>query len=828
MKRRVWSVALVCLAAALIGTGVFSVAQRSSTRTTSSQLKPGAFFPTEQLWIVKDVSSAIANMAGYANGSSPVAVAAQQVTRQEGELSRFEVTPAGRSSIVIRITDHIWSPQSYVPLVSALINKRAPCDPGDASIVSALLEPTRTVIQRENARVSARLRGNMTCADAHAEAAVILGTLALREAAKTFNDPRRLISRMTAHLAFAAAMGVSEDNVTRRLAETMLYTLVGRQRSALDRLTSLDPSGSNGTMQSWIRALRMRNTGDWRIVSDPDRATLLEQIELIRAAEYSLGDPRVLDFIDAIHNRADVPDWGRLVMQESPGVEAGNRFASEAIAAEIVEAVEVRKAFAPSEALDSAEALVTALKVEPTYGPVATNGTVWIVDWATWAAIAERHLMTLLNDRDTHITNVLGNPAAGKAYREQVARTFAGLRLYPLTAINLAATKEEARPGMAGSLTLLQTHPELVTHWNWKSVLMKETWAALPARVPRIESWFTPEFLPGTVFDGNTRPWDAHLVSKFSAAEIAPYRQAAPYSRPLPYVTIGPKYETAPASVLEREFGDMAQYNLGFAIRIANALKDNPDAYLSAMQPVIRMSPERLLDVAEYEVQQDRLDEARSTYERWFATGRDDVAIANASEWMVRDYYVRGLSAKANALADRAASTGSYWGLLTRARLFDWTGNARSAERYFRHASEGYQDPSDLLGFMLRHHRQGMEIDALKWKVFPGGVTSVSLPTLRDAPVSGLEVIGVKTIGERYGMRQDDIIVAVDGVRVNSLDQYHAAKTMSLDPTMRLIVWRDLKYREVAGPIRYGGIWGYVKEYGPGTRKPDKAPPRRW
>jgi hypothetical protein len=828
MKRRLLSLALVCLASALIGSAVLTVGRRSSTRAASSQLKPGAFFPTEQLWIVKDISSAIGNMSGFANGAATIPIAVQQVTRQDGELSRFEVTAEGRRSIVIRMTDHIWLPASYVPLASALVSKRISCEAADTSIAVALLEPTRTVIQRENARVSARLRGNMTCADAHAEAALILGTLALREAANTFNDPRRLISRMTAHLAFADAMGISEENVTRRLAETMLYTLVGRQRSALDRLALLDPSGSNGTLQSWIRALRTRNTGDWRIVPDPDRATLLEQIELIRAAEYSLGDPRVLDFIDAIHHRADVPDWGRIVMQGSPGVEAGNRFASEAVAAEIVEAAAIRKTFAPSEALDSAEALVTALKVEPAYGPVAADGTVWIVDWPTWAAIAERHLMTLLNDRDTHITNVLGDPAAGKAYREQVARTFAGLRLYPLTAINLAATKEEAKPGMAGSLTLLQTHPELVTHWNWKSVLMKETWAALPARVPRIESWFTPEFLPGTVFDANTRPWDAHLISKFSAAEIAPYRQAAPYSRPLPYVTIGPKHETAPAAVLEREFGDMAQYNLGFAIRIANALKDDPDAYLSAMQPVIRMSPERLLDVAEYQVQHDRLDEARSTYERWFATGRDEVAIANSSEWMVRDYYARGLSAKANALADRAASTGSYWGLLTRARLYDWTGNARSAERYFRHASEGYEDSSELLGFMLRHHRQGMEIDALKWKVFPGGVTSVSLPTLRDAPASGLEVISVKRIGERYGMHQDDIIVAVDGVRVNSLDQYHAAKTMSVDPMMRLIVWRDLKYTEVAGPIRYGGIWGYVKEYGPGTRKPDEAPPRRW
>jgi hypothetical protein len=125
--------------------------------------------------------------------------------------------------MVIRITDHIWSPASYVPLASALVSKRTACEAADPSIAAALLEPTRTVIQRENARVSARLRANMTCADAHAEAALILGTLALREAAKTFNDPRRLISRMTAHLAFATAMGISDENVTRRLAETILY-----------------------------------------------------------------------------------------------------------------------------------------------------------------------------------------------------------------------------------------------------------------------------------------------------------------------------------------------------------------------------------------------------------------------------------------------------------------------------------------------------------------------------------------------------------------------------------------------------------------------------
>ena len=56
----------------------------------------------------------------------------------------------------------------------------------------------------------------------------------------------------------------------------------------------------------------------------------------------------------------------------------------------------------------------------------------------------------------------------------------------------------------------------------WKSVLMKETWSGLPKPIPRLESWFTPPFPAGTVFDVNTRPWPANLVAQFTPAEITP------------------------------------------------------------------------------------------------------------------------------------------------------------------------------------------------------------------------------------------------------------------------------------------------------------------
>jgi tetratricopeptide (TPR) repeat protein len=819
---------LVCVVAAAGGAVVISQRLQSSTpRAAESSARAGTFFPTEQLSIVKDITAAIANMGAVA-GAGPNATmpGVRQVPRSDSALARFEVAPTGGPSTVVNITDHIWAPAAYVPFATAAAGTASSCSELPPRILDALLHPSRDVIQQENARVSARLRENIRCADAHAEAALLVGTLVLREAAKAFNDPRRLISRMSAHLAVADALGISRENTTRRMADIVLLTVVGRQRSALDTMDAL-AGGAGPPVQSWIRALRTRNTFDWRIVPDLNRATLLEQLQVVRAADASLGDPRTLDFIETIVARADVPDWGRIVMQGNPGVEAGNRFADTAVALELIEAAEARKAYAPAVPLDGAEALIKELKVEPAPGPVAADGTVWVIDWPMWAAAAERHLINSINARDTHLGNVVSLQPEAKEFREQVAATFSGLRLYPLLAITVAPTKQEARPAMAAAVALLQTHPELVTHWMWKSVLMKETWSGLPKPIPRLESWFTPPFPAGTVFDVNTRPWPANLVAQFTPAEIAPYRAAAPYAGQLPFVTIGPEYEKAPASVLTKEFGQMADFNLGFAVRIANALKDNPDAYAAAMEKVVRIGPERLVDLAVYHVQHERFDAARSAYERWFAIGRNEVGIANCAEWMVRDYFERGQLAKAAALADRAAATYSGRGLLTRARLHEWTGRLAEAERYYRLAYTRYDDPDELLGFLVRQHRRGMEVDALTWRVFPAGIARVTLPSLREPPTSGVEVAGVERLGERYNLHVNDIIVAVDGIQVQDLAQYYAAKSAGLDPVMRLVIWRDLQYQEVGGPLRYGGLWGSVKNYVPGTKLPPSKP-RRW
>jgi len=819
MKR---STVLLLILLLVVGTGAaaYTRAQMSVRRASpqrATREASSAFYPTEQLWIVQDISGAIANMAAYANHGS-VTVAVRQVTKAGAELARFEVTPAGRSPLIVAVTDHIWAPAAYVPLVAGVMGTaRGACAGTDSEIADALVRPTRAVIQRENTRVSARLRADMRCGEAHAEAALVLGTMALREAATDFTDPRRLISRMTAHLAIADAMGVRSEDDLRRLDETLLYTLVGRQRTALDRLDATRSADTVDALRAWNRALRLRNTADWRLVTDPNRATLLEQIELIRAVDGSLGDPRTLDFIDAIHDLADVPDWGRIVMQGHPGVEAGNRFADAAVALELREAIDARRDYAPAVAIADRDALVNELKVEPSPGPVAADGTVWVLDWPMWASISERHLLSTINSRDTHLTSSLGLKDEAQQFRDQVSKTFSGLRLYPLVAILLAPTKEEARPGMAGSLRLIQTHPEIVTHWKWKTVLAKETWAGLPVRVPPLDSWFVPAFPTGTVFDANTRPWRQGPALQFSPNEIAPYRAAAPYARQLCFVTLGKDYDKAPVDALKQAFGEIAAYNLDAARRIANAQKDDPAAYMAAMQKVTELGPEHLADVAVYSVVHGNLDAARSAYERWFTVGRDEVAIANSSGWMVRDYFTRHETAKATALAERAARVYSYGGLAVRAELYDWMGDVPSAERYYRMASERYDFPADLAGFYMRHGRKGVEVDQVMWKVFPGGPARIVLPTLTEAPRDGVSVEKSGLLGERNGIRSGDIIVGIDGIRVQNMWQYYAARMASADATVRFIVWRDLRYIEVPAALRFSWHDSWLNNYRPGS-----------
>jgi hypothetical protein len=185
------------------------------------------------------------------------------------------------------------------------------CRTVESPLIGALLEPSPETIHRENQCISARLKDDMRCADAHEEAALLVGSFALREAAGIFSDTRRLLSRMTAHLAVADALrsqaqppkATVENRQVRMLADVVQLTLIGRQRTALNRLQALGTIGDDLDLQAWDRALRIRNTSDWRLLTQPRRATLFEPLSWFRAVHARVGEAAALARYDSLQDR---------------------------------------------------------------------------------------------------------------------------------------------------------------------------------------------------------------------------------------------------------------------------------------------------------------------------------------------------------------------------------------------------------------------------------------------------------------------------------------------------------------------------------------------
>src|SRR4029450_13563885 len=99
--------------------------------------------------------------------------------------------------------------------------------------------------------------------------------------------------------------------------------------------------------------------------------------------------------LDRLPPDTDLPDWGRIIFFQSPTVVAGNRFLDSVVSSETAEAWAVRVTF-PSPPLSRDDAaLVRELNVEASVGPALPGDgrPFWIIDWGTWAAAPQRHLL---------------------------------------------------------------------------------------------------------------------------------------------------------------------------------------------------------------------------------------------------------------------------------------------------------------------------------------------------------------------------------------------------------------------------------------------------
>jgi tetratricopeptide (TPR) repeat protein len=367
----------------------------------------------------------------------------------------------------------------------------------------------------------------------------------------------------------------------------------------------------------------------------------------------------------------------------------------------------------------------------------------------------------------------------------------------------------------------------LVTADNWHRLRDKPDFAATALSLPEPLPWFTPFVPDGTAYDllhrtlrpGCPQPPMVDAITRWAAQ--APYELWTGWCAESQRST-----DKRPTVDMRRAaLGSLADYDLDAVMRLHDHAAVTPEEYLGTATKACQLDDEKCDILADHLVENGREEEAARAYESWITHARDAVGVSNKVTWLVRYYYDMGKRDRAMKIAQMAAETYSARGLETLAHLYDQMGRYEDAEDTYRKINERYENSGQALAaFYLRQSRRtnNPQIEAraksLVTKQFPNGFEHVTLADFNASPTDGLAFRRLFARAEHIGLREHDIVVAMDGLRVRNIDQYYVVNRVSHDPTMTVVVWRDGRYQELhlTVPQRYFAVVFY--DYHPARR----------
>jgi tetratricopeptide (TPR) repeat protein len=807
----------------------------------SPRLRPPWPYANEEAYIVTETARDLAEMAFYAReGSRPgeqdLALSAVPEAAPGDSVPRYAVslTALGQAEKhALSFAEHIWSPGAYEPLAARLLEAFGlrPARASDAaSVLPALLTPRSSVLERESQRVSNRLRTTMLDAGAHEQAALILGSLALREAAGLwpygaaggFQDTRHTLCRMAAHLALARALRAREGSRSAAYAEALLLTLVNREQDALDGIAAIEKTGLAPPATAFLRALRIRNTHDWRILKRPARASLLERLEHYRAVRVSLGSNHAMAFLDS-QPPEPMSDWGRIAL-ERPTVEQGNVFRSSLLAIEIDEALRTWEAF-HGQSLSALE-LAEKLNARPERLIVTdTDGkaTPRVIGWGVWARFFQRNLCFEAEAVTTFLHEYLRLEDEARELRTALSEKMKTLELWPLIAQEWASMVAEKEPLMEGDkeardrlrresctriAALMEGAPEQLTAERWSrlsSACLEEMKAQ---KLPRASEWFTKAVPAGTALLDRGRMLLER--SKNAPVDHTALRKLAPFDKYL----VGsqtPRSEDPSVEELVALYGPLTEYDLSVMRSMARAVRHDPAAARARYARLAAIDPDTYLQLGNYLVDLDLEEEAAAAYEKAIEKARDRVALSNGLLWLVGYYCDRGQLARARAVAQEAADVYSGSGLQTMAYFLERLGQYDEAEKWYLRIFERYNDRRDLDSFYVRYEQRRSDgrfsgpAAAARARLFPTGLERVSFAGLKPPPPRNpkeVMISGEFPRSTRFGLVKDDLVIALNGYRVRNNEQYQCVWTFDDGPEATVIAWRRDRFVEIKGIMK--------------------------
>ena len=776
---------------------------------------------TEQGWIIGAVVRDCTTLAVFATKPEHwVALPADAVDVRElasaepGQKYALSIRLPGDSVAIktdLKVTGSVWSPDLYVPAVQAILGrlKLVPAAAGNpkgamtaAELLTGLTRPLTAEIEKENQRLSAWLQDHPLDAEAHEQAALLLGTLAMRENSGLFWNPRGLCNRATAELAFARAVQpqVSECGV---VAELLIGLIIDTKADCQRRIAALQTRvGSNPELGPWVTAASLRNTRDYRLLIHPQDATFLERIEQFRAMSEAINAQEAIKRMPNF-DPDTAPDWSRIVLQAGYGVGSGHQFAIPSIGLEMNDAVqifsELRMARAPAQ--------FAAVFNPPPGDPVSADDNrsprLLVIDAGTWAQFFQRHLLQAGNETYDFLRYKWGVPDDAMAFRVQMGPLLNVLSLYPLCLHTLG--KEDGEALFPAAADLLKQHPQWVSDEAWFDVVKGVPAGFAPGGSwsEFSRAWFSPRLPLGTTYGFDQRTDEQNYLPPPTLPELQKAHDIAAikYDVSREYANAVAVNHHPSVADFEKIMGPLLEYYVRAMWGVAQLTQNDPRQYGAIMNQAATLNPNYYETLGKYYLEHKMDAEAAAAYQAGIDHEADAVTVANNSYWLVNYYFDHGQKDRALTIAQQAAEVYSYDGLATLASLLERMNRDQEAESYFTRIAERYRDSAPLYAFYERqehtHPDYANKLRDSVGQIFPQGIANVTLAQLSGKPANGVFVHGENQLSRQFGLKPGAIVVAIDGKRIVNMEQYSYIRSLTDSPDMDLMVYEDASYKEI-------------------------------
>ncbi len=782
-------------------------------------------FHTEEEWTVLQISQFLADFGTLkSKEGKPKSVVVHKLPSSE-EAGHYELKWEGKKETVSLATG-VWNPATYKTWAKSLLLPSDPVSPSLSSLACAetLLNPDFKVLAAENERLSKFLSEHPASAAGHLQAALLVGTIALNDYSGMFCDLRIPLNRMTSHLAAADALGMQPGDPARQLAEGLLLTLCGQQA---DALTSVAAWPEEREMKEWKAILRLRNTWDWR----EGRSSALAgspalRREYFRALSHALDVANAMEFFKESGVQPDIAYW-RIANERPLSVQQGHLFSKPILGFELEESAKAAKHFGISVSEKNLDWINEYLDT-PEGSPVVEDGkTIQVAGRNLFAGYHQRHLMQGGQKLYGFLNDKWGVPDKSKELENFIEDKLPNLRYKPFLLRMIAREDDARRKANVSCEAIIHKTPEMVTPELWASLRKNEDDEEVLSS-PDFHAWFHPEVPQGTAFETGDRLFSIGVGDENNDGWLRKLWERAPYSYRLAmhnaYLENGRSYTNLSGAIVEKWLGPQVVISLKAMQRLAACYEGQPDLYEAAMKKAAVLDPDIYLKLGAYFECRGMEEKAAEYYMQAFEKANNRVWMANCSLWLVKYLFQKNDRATAEKVAEDAAEVYSYGGLEAYQWLMEAEDRWDKALETAVKIDKRYNDdkPCCEIACLIRLNKLApIKAAAAGFRektshTFPNGVQEVKLTDFSIPPKTGVLIKSSNQSMVPFGLEKGMVIVALDGYRTDTLNQYFVIRSLSDDPNLRLIVWDGSSYRVSEGKLperRFGVDMGdYVSK----------------